>query len=394
MPVFDHRQGPSERSGRASSRQSAATTRSTSPSTKLLSAQNAAGNQAVVQMLRQAGNSFAQHPQGAGAGAKSGANALPVQRVAKESVRQPTGRQRSAEVPDLPRALAEAIGNAGSSAERYNVLQQLLAYILGRFTQLGAGLGENQADILQNLTQRVVVTYSDEPVGAMAHTEEQLGQEPDDPNVDSPPIVITVYAAAFEGGPAQLYSTMRHELIHAAQRSMVPDEGQAAATDDVMFEDLYEETTGAPTAQTLQLPMQEIETHVWELTHARETGVDAGYRNDTVTYLVQYAHQLAAGVGSATNEEFAYWANYLVRAVRLLNEALTVVTDAAGRRSIQAAAAALQNAINNRMGTGGSKRSGGSSKRSGGSGGGSKRSGGGSGSGSSSKRRRSRRTAA
>ncbi|MEU4048779.1 hypothetical protein AB0F09_06130 [Streptomyces olivaceus] len=347
-------------------------------------------------MLRQAGHSFAQQPQGTEAGAKTGANALPVQRVAKESVQQPDAENQSAEVPDLPATLTEAIRNARSSAERNAVLQELLAYILARFTDLYSyfGIREDQTDILANLTQRVQVAYSNARNGAMAHTQEHLGQSADDEQVDAPPIMITVYRAAFQGGAAQLYSTLRHELIHAAQRSMVPDEGQAAATDDVMFEDLYEQGTGVPTRSSLQLPMQEIETHVWELTHSHETGVGAGYQNDTVEYLVQYAEQLTTGVRGVTDEQFAYWANYLMRAVQLLTEAAGVITDAATRRRVQAAAAALQNAINNRSGSGGSKRSGGSNKRSGGSGGGSKRSGGGSGSGSSSKRRRSRRTAA
>lgn len=390
MPVFDHRQGPSERSGRAASRQSTAA--ATRPATPLLAAQNAAGNTAVVQMLRQAGHSFAQHTHGAGrgqeagAGAKASADALPVQRVAKQSVQQPTPEYQSAEVPDLPRALTEALNNARTAAERRIVLHQMLQYLLERFTDLSAFgmLSGDQEGLLENLRERVQVTYSHTRPGEMAVTRERLDLATGE-QIDSPPIVITVYRDAFDGGVAQLYSVMRHELIHAAQRSMVPDEGRASADDDVMFEDLYEPGTGVPTRNTLQLPLQEIETHVWELTHADETGVQGGYRADTVTYLLEYAETLTTGVSRATGAQFSYWVNYLIKAVRLLLEAADVVTDAQSARRIRRAAERLQNAIDSRLGSGGGSKSG--SKRSGGSGGGS-------GSGSSSKRRRSRRTAA
>lgn len=385
MPVFRHRQEPSERSGRAAPRQGTTATR---PTTPLLAAQNAAGNTAVVQMLRQAGHNFAP------SAPKASADAQPVQRVAKQSVQQPDPEHQSARVPDLPRVLTDAIGRAHSADARTAVLRQLLDYILERFNDLHiyGALNEDQTGLLQNLYERVQVIYSDANSGAMAHTEEQLGQATG-AQIDSPPIVITVYADAFNGGAAQLYSTMRHELIHAAQRSMVPDEGQAAATDDVMFEDLYEADTGVDTRHTLQLPLQEIETHVWELTHAGETGIEAGYRGDTVTYLLQYAQALTAGVNAATDKQFTYWVNYLVNAVGLLTEA-AAVTDSRNARRLQQAAAALQNAINNRSGSGGSSKRGGSKRSGGGSGGGGKRSGGsGSGSGSG-RRKRSRRTAA
>ncbi|WP_374693820.1 hypothetical protein [Streptomyces sp. VNUA74] len=412
MPMFDQRQGPSERSGRSASRQDkAAATRPPTPLQGLLAAQNTAGNTAVVQMLRKAGHGFAQHTHGAGCGhdagtgggagartsapgAKGSAGAPPVQRVAKESVYQPDASEQSAQVPDLPQELVAAIGQAQTAAQRRAVLQQLLTYIMGRFDQLNVSglLTGDQAGLLENLYQRVQVGYSHTRPGAMAHTQEQLGRATG-AQIDSPPIVITVYRSAFDGGAAQLYSTLRHELIHAVQRSMVPDEGQAAATDDVMFEDLYEPATGVPTRNSLQLPLQEIETHVWELTHAGETGIDGGYAADTVTYLLQYAQQLTQGVARVTADQFAYWVNYLARAVGMLTDAASVIGDPNVSAQLQQAAAALQAAINNRSGSGGSgkrgsKRSGGGG--SGGSGSGGKRSGGS----SSGKRHRSRRTAA
>ncbi|MBT2410301.1 hypothetical protein J7I94_06975 [Streptomyces sp. ISL-12] len=400
MPVFDHRRDPSERTGRDVSR--AGTTvpaRSAGPLPKLLAAQSTAGNTAVVQMLRQGGHRFAQHAHGAGrghgasTGAGSGARAAaPVQRVAKESVQQPAAEERSAEVPDLPRELVDAIGRARSAAERREVLVRMRDYILERFNDLHifGALSEEQTGLLAQLYQRVHVTYSHVRTGAMAHTQELLGQATGD-RIDAAPIVITVYRAAFEGGAAQLYSTLRHELIHAVQRSMVPDEGQASATDDVMYEDLYEAGTGVPTRNTLQLPLQEIETHVWELTHAGETGVDAGYRADTVTYLLQYAESLTQGVGGATYEQFAYWVNYLLKAVGMLESAAGAVSDAQSVRRIQRAAAELRAAIDNRSGSGGGSGARGGRKRSGGSGSGSGKRSGGSGSGG---RRRSGRTAA
>lgn len=292
---------------------------------QVLTAQQLAGNTAVGRSLDDR--------------AGTGAAPATVQRAVDASLPQPGGAEQSATVPDLPATLVQQIQAARNASDRQAALVALADYVWHR-------LGTETAE----LQGRVVPTYVNRatgPGGAMALTQEQLGTG----DQDSPPITLRVYRDAFDRGPAVLYSTLRHELIHAMQRSMVPDEGEASATDEFMFENLYPPPElGPATRNTLQLPMQEIETHVWELVHADETGVDQPYRTETVDWLVTYTGNLVTGVGGATAEQFAYWHNYLERAERLLTEAAAVldedaaaqVTAAAGRLSAAIAAAAAR----------------------------------------------------
>jgi hypothetical protein len=256
-----------------------------------------------------------------------------VQRVVKASIPQPGAAEQSAVVPDLPAALVQQIQAAGTADERRQVLAALTNYV---WAQLGS-----QAEDLQ---ARVVPTYVNRatgPGGALALTHEQLGTG--DP--DSPPIRLSIYRGAFDRGPAVLYSTLRHELIHAMQRSMVPDEGEASAEDEFMFENLYPPNElGPATRNTLQLPLQEIETHVWELVHAAETGVDQAYRTETVEWLIRYTDNLIGGIRGATADQFSYWRHYLTRAESLLAEAAAALDEDAAAQ-VNAAAGRLAAAI-------------------------------------------------
>ncbi|QWF77729.1 hypothetical protein [Amycolatopsis sp. CA-230715] len=251
-----------------------------------------------------------------------------VQRAVDASLPQPGAAERSAAVPDLPAALVQQLQAARAASEREAALRAMTDYVWNQ-------IGDQDAELRARVRLRYV-NRATGPGGAMALTHEQLGGAED----DSPPIVLSIYRGAFERGPAVLYSTLRHELIHAMQRSMVPDEGEASATDEFMFENLYPPPElGPETRDTLQLPMQEIETHVWELVHAGETGVDQTYRTETVDWLVRYTDDLVTGIGGTTAGQFGYWRNYLSRARRLLGdaaaalgtEAAAPVTAAAGR---------------------------------------------------------------
>ncbi|MEU5847950.1 eCIS core domain-containing protein [Saccharopolyspora shandongensis] len=173
--------------------------------------------------------------------------ARPVQRDVTAKIPQPDVAERSEVVPDLPATLVQQIQAARTSNQRKQILGALTNYV---WTQLRT---ENNQD-LQDLQARVKPTYvhSAGPSNSLAITKEQL----DEGDPDRPPISLSIYRGAFDRGPAVLYSVLRHELIHAKQRSMVPDAGAASDTDKFMFENLYPpDDLGPDTRYTLQLPL-------------------------------------------------------------------------------------------------------------------------------------------
>lgn len=233
--------------------------------------------------------------------------AMPIQRQqAKSSIPQPTAGA-SPTVPDLPQSLVTRIQNANGATARQNALNELLVYL-------------DKAGAVDDIS-RTVIKYVNQAKVPYAVTKVE-GMK------DTDKVRITVYKNAFTDGPAILYSVIRHELIHVAQRLEVADEPSTGAqiTDPYMYENLYDVGIGPETRDTLQVPLQEVETHAWELLHADETGVSANakYIADTVSELVRYATTVVQTVKDSSklpDVAFRYWSGYLEKAVKMLEDA-------------------------------------------------------------------------
>jgi hypothetical protein len=214
-----------------------------------------------------------------------------MQLTAKDDVPPPA--VGSTDVPDLPMDLVTEITAARNTAERQRVLDALLAYLSG------AGIVDDP--------DKTLIKYVHRKTNTAAVTQAQ-GTE------DDSPIQITVYRDAFRS-PAILYSTVRHELIHVAQRLQVPD-NPSQATDPYMYEDLYT-TEGVNTRKTLQTYLQEIETYLWELDNSTKTGIDQAYVDETEEHLTFFVEQLTSSIKSkkiVPGYIYTYWSAYIHKA--------------------------------------------------------------------------------
>ena len=246
--------------------------------------QNTAGNKAAVQIMREG-----HHPLGRPRHGSGSAEGLPVQRVLSDTLEPHTGHA-SESVPDLPEHIVELIRTARPS-DRETVLQILFDHILDRMPVPTDEAGEEgRANLLRNAKIRYVHTYA-APGRPQALTQEAPLGPQDTPGEQT--VTMSFHRNLFDLGPAHVYNTMRHELIHAAQRSLAPDEDRAHRSDAHIFNDpMADVVTAGPTLRTLQLPMQEIEAHVWELRNIGRTGIDDGQIRSTVHYLVEYTNKL------------------------------------------------------------------------------------------------------
>ena len=277
--------------------QSPQQTQAASSSMHLLQLQSIAGNRAVMQYVR---NKMAQH--------LPSHNNQPIQKNSKVSIKQPDDGTASDQVPDLPRDMVTNITNAKKESNRQKVIDEMLQYLNGK----GA-----VDDI--NRTQ-VVYVHSDQTACAVT---ELVGTEDDDP------VKITFFKGAFMS-PSILYSVFRHELIHVGQRLQVPDEESADMNDDFMHENIYDHDVGVLTRDSLQLPLQEIETHVWEIDHASETGIGMDYLNETIQYLIGYIDQVIAAIKDETtlpDKSYEYWKGYIYNAEFAIDNCIAIDHD-------------------------------------------------------------------
>ncbi|MFH8440754.1 hypothetical protein ACH4D3_05895 [Streptomyces sp. NPDC018026] len=339
-----------------------ATATATAGRTPLLSVtevQNTAGNQAAVQMLREG-----HHPHGR---PRQAAGGLPVQRILSDTI-TPSTEEASESVPDLPAELVRRIGTA-APGERQQLLMDMFTHVMQR---MPAPTDEVGIEGMQNLHRNAKIVYKNTDAGAgkaMAVTQEALLKDGESPGEQQ--VTLTFHRNLFTLGAAALYSTLRHELIHVAQRSLAPDEDRADGGDAHIFNDPMADTaTGGPTMKTLQLPMQEIEAHVWELEHTGETGIDDAHLRSTVHYLVEYTNTLSTNLTgkNVTAQQFAYWKAYVEKSLAALDRA--AVATPGHTEAINEARTGLQQAYDARAAkAGGTKRgasgagSGGSSKR-------------------------------
>ncbi|MFD5462929.1 DUF4157 domain-containing protein [Kitasatospora sp. NPDC127059] len=297
--------------------------------------------------------------------ATASASAGAVQRAATDDL--PDAEAPSAAVPDLPATLVQELQEAkdatgaDAKAVRQAALDSLLRYVLAHLP-----VTPDHPELPQALADKdLVLGYKHSRQGAgkpMALTS--TGTSGDK-------VTMALYRNLFDDyGPAVVYSTLRHELIHAAQAMLMPDEDAANGADPHVYMDVMSDI-GHETFALLQQPMREIETHVWELEHAGRTGIDGGYLKETVDYLITYTEELAANLGEAavTDRHVEYWDAYLDNSVAALGRAaatpaVTGHTDQALAGRLTTAQQALRGAIDvkKRAGAAGGKRAGGTGR--------------------------------
>jgi hypothetical protein len=194
---------------------------------------------------------------------------------AKSSIVQPPVNDRSSEVPDLPAALVKTLSDAkGDESLRENALKLLFEYLkAANIIEMPPGYDGPPIEV-------ELFFKASTGAGKAAFTQYvSVGKKAQ--------VALHVFSSIFNGSVASIYSTIRHELIHAAQQT------QSANDDDTEKEDSYIfgfEKLDVTVSKKLLHPLQEIETHVWELVHALETGIanDPAYYNETENFLKSY----------------------------------------------------------------------------------------------------------
>lgn len=245
-----------------------------------------------------ASSAAASHPTAAASSASSASTSSTTADPYVVSFRIAPPSHPSLVVPDLPQVLVNQVNSANDAATRAAALEALVLYL-------------HEKGAICSASSRLTVSYRDVNNRANALTYITQGDQPDWG------VRIDFYKNAFDT-PSRLYSTLRHELVHVGQRTDLPDENATSFDDQYMFED-QESAATAATLKTLQLPLQEVEAHTWELLHAQETGVDAHYLNATQDDLASYLGELCKGVKKSSSAELAFWKNYLKRAHVMLS---------------------------------------------------------------------------
>ncbi|MFI5799063.1 hypothetical protein [Streptomyces sp. NPDC051677] len=271
-----------------------------------------------------------------------------VQRTVSDDITPPAANA-SAAVPDLTDALVTQLATARNppagtavAQTRKQAMEAVLNHVLA---SLPATAG--YPDVQTALTDgEIVVQYDDTARGAgqpTADTRSSAGN----------PVTMTFFRDLFAKSEAVIYSTLRHELIHVAQTMRKPDPDAIDANDPHIYLDNTQSHNTQTEYVNLQLPMQEIETHVWELEHAGRTRVDTAYVVATVDWLRQYTQNLTRNIKrkrtSKTN--IIYWRPYLNNSVAaLLRAATAAVVTSAQAALITSDAAKLQAAIDRKAG--------------------------------------------
>lgn len=227
-------------------------------------------------------------------------------------------------VPDLPSALVTKLTNAclptATDQEREDVLKEIYDELQPK-------------GIIDNVDRNDFIYGGPDP--------DTYGITDPIDNTSSPPpnkVRVIIYSAAFNGGPATVYSTIRHELIHAEQYRSVPS---ATPANDPFF---YAERgkgadkkvlRGQGSEAALIVVLSEIETYSWEINHASETGVEkehtAGIKlpGKQQTFKEQRIDELKTLYGNLIqySDELSYakqakWREYILRAKTLAETTL------------------------------------------------------------------------
>lgn len=248
-------------------------------------------------------------------------------------IQRALGAQRSltavsaGSVPDLPPSLVTKLTNAclstATSTERDNVLKEIYdelkaQSIIDNVDRNDLKYGGNNA-----ATYGITRSGSNKTLSGNYKAE------------------VDIYSAAFDAGPAVVYSTIRHELIHAEQYRQASTTAKSA-TDPFFYEErgvAGQVLKGQGAENALKAVLSEIETYAWEIMHSVETGVEQAHTNRTMVpgktqtfkeqrigeltilydNLIQYS-------GELSYEKQQKWYAYILRAKSLAERALGLTT--------------------------------------------------------------------
>ena len=271
----------------------------------------------------------------------------------KTSIPQPAAADQSSVVPDLTKSQVEKITNAISDSDRLSAIQALVEDLVVNKGLLSTTDVPGDRKIIttdpfveDNVCIKVAYKHGKDKLG-LTYFNKDLG-----PNNDQPWVRMDIYEGAFST-PSYLYSTIRHELIHVAQRLLQPDPNKASKQDPLMYEykENYSDTykRGLPVFKkryaskaakhreaeykkikpddryryahhvgyltagsgSLQEGLQEAEAYLWELEHMEETGVPQVYSLETLKYLLDYLKQIHSTTKNLTPLQISYWEGYV-----------------------------------------------------------------------------------
>ena len=203
----------------------------------------------------------------------------------KASLNPRAGTTTGSSVPDLPKNLEARIASAHTDQERQAALDALYIYL-------------DNFHIIPN-TKKFHYQKSGKDYG-LTEIEDPKTQE----------MKITIYGHAFDAGSAVVYSTVRHELIHAQQNQLEPD--IITDANDPVFYTAENQVGGF--IGPVQHAMQEIETHVWEIEHSNETGVDLRHINNRYQALNTYYNDLITYANKLGTSQRRNWKAYVRKA--------------------------------------------------------------------------------
>jgi hypothetical protein len=242
----------------------------------------------------------------------SGKTGLVIQRAvaAKDSLALASAK----EVPDLPQSLVDELKKACQSTakdtDRQKVLDDLYQY-------LKTGSAKSIIDNVDKLK------YGGLDATTYGVTVEIPNQRPNFANK----VQVKIFSAAFDSGAAVVYTTIRHELIHAEQYRQTPS---TAPENDPFFYAARGKTGdkkalkgGTSTEQALKQVLDEIETYSWEITHAGETGVQGStYLDQRVKELGFLYDNLIKYSGELTPARQPTWKNLIAKAEQMVEDAM------------------------------------------------------------------------
>lgn len=222
---------------------------------------------------------------------------------AKSSMQQPDEKEQSKDVPDLPTDLVTKLQVAKNTPKNRAVaIRELYDYIVNK------GITGDNKDI------KIVFSYdTSNGKGNMAYAQY-------DSQDGTAKVNLRVYASIFDTDVpvAGMYSTLRHEIIHAAQQTGEPD--KESDSNDLYTFSYERESLGKTVYEQLSHPLEEIETYTWELVNADKTGITGHtkYMQATTRDLTKYTNMAIKYLPRASQKTIEQFGGYILKSIEHL----------------------------------------------------------------------------
>lgn len=128
---------------------------------------------------------------------------------------------------------------------------------------------------------------------------------------------VFIYSEAFDTSAPVVYSTLRHEIIHAEQQRLSADK-VADPNDPFFYHDPSRQGGNSGSNEgNVQHALQEIETHVWEIVNAGATGITAEFVKNRRDALYTYYKDLCENAGKMSFKQQQNWKGYIDKAIKM-----------------------------------------------------------------------------